>query len=111
MAAPEQTTPNPMLNDPEFAELVDYFRGELPNRVRSLEESAAADDLEALQRLAHQLKGAAPGFGFSDVGLAAHQLEANLRGIEPAERSLAKVRCDLDALILLCRSYFPSEQA
>lgn len=111
MAAPDQTTPNPLLNDPEFAELIDYFRGELPDRVRSLEESAASQDLGSIQRLAHQLKGAAPGFGFHDVGAAAHQLEANLRSMEPAERSLAQIRSDLDALVLLCRSYFPSKQA
>lgn len=111
MATPDRTTPNPMLSDPEFAELIDYFRGELPARVRSLEESAAAADLGSIQRLAHQLKGAAPGFGFNDVGQAADQLETNLRAVEPSERSLEMIRSDLDALVLLCRSYFPSEQA
>jgi HPt (histidine-containing phosphotransfer) domain-containing protein len=117
MPAPDRTTPNPMLNDPEFAELIDYFRGELPARVRSLEEFAAAEDLGAIQRLAHQLKGAAPGFGFADVGQAAHRLEATMRAAESTdstdstERSLSRIRSDLDALVLLCRSYFPSNQA
>lgn len=108
MAARDPTTPDPVTNDPEFAELIDYFKGELPSRVRSLESCAAERDLEGLQRLAHQLKGAAPGFGFSDVGEAARKVEESLRVADPAERSLDRIRGELDALISLCRSYFPA---
>ena len=75
MAAPDPTMPDPALSDPEFAELVDYFRAQLPDRVRAFESCAAADDLPGLRRLAHQLKGAAPGFGFPEVGSAARRLE------------------------------------
>ncbi len=106
MAAPDPTTPDPVLNDPEFAELIEYFRGELPDRVRSLEDCAAQRDLDGLQRLAHQLKGAAPGFGFPSVGRAARELEERLRFPAGEERSIDQIRGELDALIALCRSYY-----
>lgn len=100
-----EPAPNPALNDPEFGELMDYFRGELPARVRALERCAAARDRAEVQRIAHQLKGAAPGFGFADVGRAAARVEEALRA--DAEASIDRVRADLDALIAICRSYFP----
>lgn len=106
MAASDPTTPDPILNDPEFAELVDYFRGELPERVRALESCASQGDLAGLQRLAHQLKGAAPGFGFPRVGEAARRLEDRLRHPEDVQPGLDQIRAELDALIVLCRSYF-----
>ncbi len=106
MAAPDPTTPDPVLNDPEFAELIEYFKGELPARVRSLEACAAERDLDGLQRLAHQLKGAAPGFGFSRLGQVAGELEDRLRFPAEAERSLDRIRGELNALISLCRSYY-----
>lgn len=108
MAVPDPKTPDPVLHDPEFAELIEYFRSELPNRVRALEATAVEQDAEGLQRLAHQLKGAAPGFGFQDVGEAARKVEESLRSAEPTERSIERVRAELDSLIVLCRSYFPS---
>lgn len=109
MAARDPTTPDPVTNDPEFAELIEYFKGELPDRVRSLESCAAERDLEGLQRLTHQLKGAAPGFGFADVGEAARKVEETLRASGPEDRSLERVRSELDALIALCRSYIRTD--
>lgn len=108
MAAPDPTTPppDPVLSDPEFAELIEYFKGELPERVRSLEACAAERDLDGLQRLAHQLKGAAPGFGFPHVGQAARDLEERLRFPSGPERTLDQIRGELNALISLCRSYY-----
>lgn len=106
MASTDPRTPDPMLNDPEFAELVDYFRGELPSRVRTLERSVEACDTDAVRRIAHQLKGAAPGFGFPDVGRAAQVLEERLMDSDPDKRRLDTMRAEIDGLIGLCRSYF-----
>lgn len=91
--------------DPDMAELVEYFVGELPDRVRSLEAAAGANHLDQLQSLAHQLKGAAPGFGFPSIGEAARAVELGLKQAEPEQRSLELVRSELEALLHLCRSY------
>tara|TARA_R110000782_G_scaffold57258_16_gene119705 strand:- start:8312 stop:8665 length:354 start_codon:yes stop_codon:yes gene_type:complete len=106
MASTDPRTPDPIVNDPEFAELVDYFRGELPARVQSLERSVAECDLDSVRRIAHQLKGAAPGFGFPDVGRAAQVLEEGLMGVGPDGRRLETMRAELESLIRLCRSYY-----
>ena len=111
MASTDPRTPDPMLNDPEFAELVDYFRGELPARVRTLERSVEACDIDAVRRIAHQLKGAAPGFGFPDVGRAAQAVEEGLLGSAPDRRRLDTMRAEIDSLIGLCRSYFSDASA
>lgn len=106
MVSRDQTTPDPYLNDPEFAELVAYFRGELPARVRSIEGCVATQNTEDLRRLAHQIKGAAPGFGFTDVGQAAKRLEDRLREEDAGAATIERVRAEVDALVALCRSYF-----
>lgn len=106
MSAPDPTIPDPILHDPEFADLIEYFKGELPARVRSLEACAAEQDLDGLRRLAHQLKGAAPGFGFLEVGRAARELEERLNFVAGAERSLDLIHGELNTLISLCRSYY-----
>lgn len=106
MSASDPRATDPITNDQEFAELIDYFRGELPARVRLLERCAAEHDLDAVRRIAHQLKGAAPGYGFDDVGRAAKVLEERLIETGPEQRTLDTMRAELDALIGLCRSYY-----
>jgi HPt (histidine-containing phosphotransfer) domain-containing protein len=105
MAPRDPAASDPIHSDPEFAELIEYFRGELPDRVRALEASAAGGDLQTLERLAHQLKGAAPGFGFTDVGDAARRLEDGLRRLGPDAGSLDRIRDELEALVGLCRAH------
>lgn len=92
--------------DPEFQELVDYFVGILPERVAQLEDAAARADTNALRTFAHQLKGSAPGFGFTDIGRLAADLEHGIDRIDAHTRSLESVRSELDGLLALCRSYF-----
>lgn len=92
--------------DPDMVELVEYFVGELPERVRSLEAAAGANHLDQIQSLAHQLKGAAPGFGFPSIGEAARAVELGLKQADPEQRSVELIRSELESLIALCRSYF-----
>jgi HPt (histidine-containing phosphotransfer) domain-containing protein len=68
------TTPTPhtplrssLAGDPDMAELVDMFLEELPQRLTVLTTAVDAGDIETLRRLAHQLKGAAGGYGFGDA--------------------------------------------
>jgi HPt (histidine-containing phosphotransfer) domain-containing protein len=70
-------------NDPDMAELVRGFATELPNRAQSLEDLLAEQNWEELRRVAHQLKGAGGGYGFSQVTDFAASLERALKEGEP----------------------------
>ncbi|XAM01674.1 Hpt domain-containing protein [Phycisphaeraceae bacterium D3-23] len=62
--------------DPEMAELIAFFSGELGQRISAIQQSLDAQDLDALHRLAHQLKGSSGGYGYPSIGQAAARLEA-----------------------------------
>lgn len=85
--------------DPDMAELIEYFVDEVPQRLESLQALCESGDREGVQRLAHQLKGACAGYGFEEVGLAAAQVEGPLKG----EASLDDVRQQIDELTDLLR--------
>jgi histidine phosphotransfer protein HptB len=103
-------TPDPKafsldINDPEDAELIEYFLGELPDRVDSITIAASHDDFEELGRIAHQLKGAAPGFGFPEIGTAAASLEGEIRSLDDTTKDIETVRAQVEGLVSLCQSY------
>lgn len=86
-------------DDPDMAELVEYFVGEVPQRLESLQALCESGDREGVQRLAHQLKGACAGYGFEEVGIAAASVEGPLKG----EAGLDDVRDQIDELTELLR--------
>jgi HPt (histidine-containing phosphotransfer) domain-containing protein len=90
-------------NNPEDAELIDFFVEALPERVQSLQDAAGADDIQSIKRLAHQLKGSAPSYGFPKIGTAAQELEKSVN--DSSISSIETIRSELDALINLCESY------
>jgi HPt (histidine-containing phosphotransfer) domain-containing protein len=84
-------------NDPDMADLVRSFAAEAPNRAQLLEDLLAEGQLDELQRIAHQLKGAGGGYGFSLVTDVSARLEEALK--EGASESVIKERtstvCDV----------------
>lgn len=66
-------------DDPDMLELVQEFAAELPDRIRSLEDTLEGGELAELQRLAHQLKGAGGGYGFPRITEVAAALEEALK--------------------------------
>lgn len=79
----------------QLAELRDFFRPRLAERVREIEaawealreapnapDSSLDDPRRRLHRLAHSLGGAAGTFGFPAVGDAARDLERHLQSAE-----------------------------
>ncbi len=86
-------------DDPDMAELIEYFVDEVPQRLESLLALCESGDREGVQRLAHQLKGACAGYGFEEIGLAASHVEAPLKG----EASLDDVQEQIDELAELLR--------
>ena len=85
-------------DDPDMMEIVREFVDEAPERADQLEALLQADDLPALQTLAHQLKGAGGGYGFPQITEAAASLEQALS--ESAEPSQVKERLGLLCEIL-----------
>lgn len=62
-------------DDPDMLELIQMFIDEIPQRVSAIEQALESNDMELLTRLAHQLKGAAGGYGFPAVSDASKILE------------------------------------
>jgi HPt (histidine-containing phosphotransfer) domain-containing protein len=94
--------------DPEMAELIDVFLGELPKRVDSLSEAWRAREFQTVQRLAHQLKGSSAGYGFPTIGTAAAKVESCVREKSPEQVKLEELQAGVQELIALCHRASPS---
>ncbi len=91
--------------DPDMRDLVAEFVDAMPARALALQVALAEQRLRDLQRLAHQLKGAAGGYGFPTLGSAAGILESTLKspGLKSADPApLDRIRTQVDDLIALC---------
>ena len=77
MADPQSDNPITSIyaTDDEMAELVEFFVDELPERIATFAEALDAENWETVRTISHQLKGAAPGYGFESVGEAAGKVE------------------------------------
>ena len=60
----------------DLIELVRTFRADLSERLAAIEKRFAEQRLDELARLAHQLKGAAGGYGFRQITDIAGRLES-----------------------------------
>lgn len=101
-------------DDPEMRELVDYFLADLTRRVESLRSALDAEDALVLRRLAHQLAGAAAGYGFAEIGDAAREVDEAARGFDDGlgdEMLVSDVRERAEDLIALCRRAIPGVSA
>ncbi len=85
-------------DDADMRDLVELFVTDMPERVRALEEAFVSGEREALQRIAHQLKGACGGYGFGTVGESAARLESALKGSD----ELTALRKQVDELVSMC---------
>jgi len=73
-------------NDPEIRDLVLEFVYEMPQRVRLANEAFMRGDLLRLQFWAHQMKGGAGGYGFSEISEKAANLETAITTNQPTEK-------------------------
>jgi HPt (histidine-containing phosphotransfer) domain-containing protein len=93
---------NPLLSefsdDQEMGELIELFVAEMPVKIEALMKAFETGATDDLTRLAHQLKGAAAGYGFPTIGAAAADLEQTSREIDDIQR----VKNELDGLINEC---------
>lgn len=66
-------------DDPDMSGIVAMFVGELPQRIAAMHSALAAGNTEQLRLLAHQLKGAAGGYGFPKLGEAAALVDQGIK--------------------------------
>lgn len=78
-------------DDPELGTLVAGFIESLPERLSTLQVAAREGELDSLCRLAHQLKGAAGGYGFPELSEAAEKLETSAKQSESADEAAEKI--------------------
>jgi HPt (histidine-containing phosphotransfer) domain-containing protein len=76
-------------HDPEMADIVAMFVAEMPDRSAELRSACEAGDLEAALTIAHQLKGAAGGYGFEHLGDIAASAESSLKSLRSAHVGLS----------------------
>lgn len=87
-------------DDPDMHEIIVEFVASLPDRVATIQERLASNNLPELQRVVHQIKGAGGGFGFNPLTAAASAVETDLKqGAAPGV-----LRHSLESLITLVRS-------
>jgi GGDEF domain-containing protein len=79
--------------------LLDRFVARLPERVAEMQRLVRAADVENLGRALHQLKGAAGGYGFPELTLAARRAEESIKQCD----DLAVVASQVDELVELIR--------
>ncbi|MBX3413878.1 MAG: Hpt domain-containing protein [Pirellulales bacterium] len=62
-------------SDPDLGGIVAIFVEEMPDRVAAIERAFEGADWDLVQRLAHQMKGAAGSYGFDQITPSALRLE------------------------------------
>jgi len=87
-------------------DIVTFFVNDLNDRVSAIGAAVDSDDRARLRTLAHQLKGAAGGYGFPTIGVAAATLERELLS---DEASMAALHDKVEDLLQLCRAAMGSK--
>jgi signal transduction histidine kinase/CheY-like chemotaxis protein len=85
--------------DEDMRDILLQFVRDLPSRSSAILRASQASDVETLKRLAHQLKGAAGGYGFPLITEAASVVERSIAG--GAEQ--AALQRHVEELANLCR--------
>ncbi|HJZ85763.1 MAG TPA: ATP-binding protein [Polyangia bacterium] len=97
-SAPVEPLRSEFADDPDMRDIVAAFVGELPNRSAALRDATAKADLPTVKRLAHQLKGAAGGYGFAPITDAAALVERSVIHNE----EIASIHRHVEELIAVC---------
>jgi len=87
-----------LANEPDLAEILQLFVEELPQRIAALNDALGREDYQTIARLAHQLKGAAGGYGFPAITEVAAQLEKTAA----LQRDLSRLATEINELAVLC---------
>jgi diguanylate cyclase (GGDEF)-like protein len=66
-------------DNPKMEQVLTRFVARLPDRVTQIQKMLVDEDLDAIKQAAHQLKGAAGGYGFAELTDAAGRVEARIK--------------------------------
>jgi HPt (histidine-containing phosphotransfer) domain-containing protein len=88
-----------MADDEDMIELIEMFVDELPDRISVIEDAVEQQDADLLKTVAHQLKGAAGGYGFPTITTFAASLEATIKSGE----DFTSIERKASDLVDLCR--------
>jgi HPt (histidine-containing phosphotransfer) domain-containing protein len=84
LSSDSTTVRSEFADDPDMSPIVELFIRELPQRLAAMHSALASANLEQLRTLAHQLKGAAGGYGFPKLGEAAALVDQGVKdGCDP----------------------------
>ncbi len=78
-----------LATDPDFADLVHDFVNAIPAKCKMIEQHIAMGELNHLQRIVHQLRGACGGYGFPILTEAASVIDesfkagSTIEGVKP----------------------------
>ena len=89
-----------LADDPDMAELLEQFLADLPGRVDAIGVALDDNDQAHVASLAHQLKGAAGGYGFPTISDAARTLESGAR----LANDTTELRASLTVLLARARA-------
>src|SRR5262249_11189191 len=78
-------------HDREVSQVLAAFVQRLPDRLAAMDRACQGNDREELAALAHQLRGAASGYGFPAITAAAAALESAASTGRDVERRLAEL--------------------
>ena len=94
-----------LADDPQLIEIINNFVKKLPDRIASLRRALAGSNLKQVRNVAHQMSGAAGGYGYPDITEICREIELRAKGRESgANRELTQligscgVLCDRAAL-------------
>ncbi len=85
-----------------MAELVQFFVDEIDERITTIQTTSQSNDIAGLRTVAHQLKGAATGYGFEPISQTAGELERLIDMTDALEVTQA-IQQQVDELIGLCQ--------
>ena len=80
-----------MADDPEMKDIVGLFVDSLARNSVALEAALGDGDRDTVKRLAHQIKGAAGGYGFPSITVAAARLEVLAKGQGPIDEAVREL--------------------
>ena len=86
-------------DDPDMLELVELYVMEMPERIASIQNLWANNDLDGLRKFAHQIKGSGSSYGFDVLTSTAAKLELAIKN--NSENDL--VRKHMEELIDQCK--------
>jgi HPt (histidine-containing phosphotransfer) domain-containing protein len=96
--SPEELLISELAAEADLADLIESFVAELPERAVALQQHLRAADYAAVASLAHQLKGAAGGYGFPSITTLAGEIERQAR----TQTDLDRLAGQIQEMIDLC---------